>query len=79
VTKLLTFLVLALLLFAAAVLPSSAREKRGVDRLGERLRRLENRVVVVETLVHEYKSRLSDVEDALATPTLPSWIAEGIP
>jgi hypothetical protein len=60
------------------VLPSSAGETQGVDGLGERLRRLENRVVVVETLAHEYKSRLTDVEDALATPTLPSW-AEGIP
>jgi hypothetical protein len=79
VTKLLAFLVLALLLFAAAELPSSAGETQGVDRLGERLRRLENRVVVVETLVHEYKGRLTDVEDALATPALPSWIAQGIP
>lgn len=76
--KLLAFLVLTLFLFGAAV-PSSVGETQAIDRLGERLHRLENRVVVVETLVREYKSRLTDVEDALATPTIPSWIAEGIP
>lgn len=77
--KLVAFLALMLLLLGAAVLPSSARETQSVERLGERLRRLENRAVIVETLVHEYKSRLTDVEDALATPTLPSWIAQDIP
>jgi hypothetical protein len=75
--KLLALVALTLLLFGTAALPP--RGGGFMDRLDARAQRLRDGVIVLETLVHDHRHRLSDVEDALATPTLPSRIAREIP
>jgi len=70
---------LTLLLCCAAILSMSSRVPSGVDGLEDRSRHLERGVVVVESLVREYRSRLTEVEEALSTRALPAATSRRIP
>lgn len=68
--KLLAVLALVVVLVASAhMIPSGADERDGLNRLPDRVHHLSNRVEELQAVAENYKARLGDVADALATPS----------
>ncbi len=76
--KLLAVFALVVVLVASAyMIPSGADERDGLNRLRDRVHHLSDRVEELQAVAESYKARLTEVADALATPSHPRLTAGG--
>ena len=76
--KLLAIFALVVLLIASAhVIPSGGYERDALNRLPDRVHHLSDRVEEFQAVAESYKARLTEVADALATPSHPRLSGEG--
>jgi hypothetical protein len=76
--KLLAVFALVVVLVASAyMIPSGADERDGLNGLRDRVHHLSDRVEELQAVAETYKARLTEVADALATPSHPRLTAGG--
>jgi hypothetical protein len=76
--KLLAVFALVVVLVASGhMIPSGADERDGLNRLRDRAHHLSDRLEELQAVTETYKIRLTEVADALATPSHPGLSAGG--
>lgn len=63
------FTLVVVLIASAHMIPSGADERDGLNRLPDRVHHLSDRVDELQAVAKSYKARLTEVADALATPS----------
>jgi hypothetical protein len=63
------FTLVVVLIASAHMIPSGADERDGLNRLPDRVHHLSGRVEELQAVAESYRARLTEVADALATPS----------